>query len=580
MDSQSKYQQWLDDPNIDESTKDELRKIKNDPAEIEDRFYTELEFGTAGLRGILGAGINRMNEYVVARATEGYANYLLGLEGAREKGVILSYDSRRRSREFAERTAEVLLAKGIPVYMFSTLHGVPLLSFGLQYYHCIGGILITASHNPPEYNGYKVYGENGAQIPPDIAQKVTRSILAVQSFSSAPRMPIEEGEKKGLFHWIGEEVDQKYYDYVESLVVNPEAIKAAKDFRLVYTPLNGTGNVPLRRLFSDLGIEQVFIVPEQENPEGGLFPTLPEGPNPELKSSYKLALALAKEKGADLILATDPDADRLGVVFCKKDDFYILTGNQIGSLLGHYILSQKAALGSLPENALVVRSIVTSKRLDAIAKKYDTTLHEVLTGFRYVGEEIDAAVKSGEFSFQFGYEEAFGYVVGDKVRDKDAVCAALLLLESASYYEQKGMTLLDALNELDELYGYFRDGAKSFTLKGKIGLEKIQNAMTSLRENPPKELAGCEVLALRDYESRQRRELKSGEKQPISLPTSNVLYFEMDDAWICARPSGTEPKLKIYAEAKENSADAAQQKCDALLQSMSEFLQEYLQMEK
>ena len=576
MDSREKYQQWLDDPHIDAKTKEELQKIKDNPQEIEDRFYTELEFGTAGLRGVLGAGINRMNEYVVARATEGYANYLLGLNGARERGIILSYDSRNRSREFAERAAEVFLAKDIPVYMFSTLHGVPPTSFGLQYYNCIGGVLITASHNPPEYNGYKVYGENGAQIPPDVAEKVTESILAVSSFSASPRMPIAEGEKKGLFKWIGEEVDKAYYDYVEGLVVNPDSIKAAKDFRLVYTPLNGTGNVPLRKLFADLGIEQVFIVKEQEAPDGN-FPTLPDGPNPELKTSYPLALKLAKEKQADLILATDPDADRLGVVVCQQDDFHILSGNQIGSLLGHYLLSQKSLLGTLPDNALVVRSIVTSKRLDAIAQKYGSTLHEVLTGFRYVGEEMASAVQSGDFTFQFGYEEAFGYVVGDKVRDKDAICAALIFLETASYYAQKGMSLLDAIDELDELYGYFRDGAKSFTLKGKEGLAKIQAAMAGLRKNPPAELAGETVIALRDYQSHKRLELGSGTQSTIDLPESNVLYFELKDAWICARPSGTEPKLKIYAEAKENTAQAAEEKCQALLDAMTKVLETYLQ---
>lgn len=576
MNAQDIYQQWLDDPNIDEDSKSELLSISGQHPEIEDRFFQPLHFGTAGLRGVLGAGTNRMNQYVVARATQGYANYLLTQEGASSRGIAIAYDSRIKSREFAEITASVLAANGIRVFMFDTLHAVPQLSFAIGYYQCMGGVVITASHNPAEYNGYKVYGSNGAQIPPEIASAITKQIESLASYTDAKQMPLAEAAEKHLLTIMGDEVDQAYYDYLKGLILNPDAITVAKAFKVVYTPLNGTGNIPVRHLLHDLGIENVYIVAEQEHPDGR-FPTL-EAPNPELSSSYTLAQALAEKKGADLILATDPDADRLGVVVRdKKGAYTILSGNQIAYLLGHYILSQRAQKNALPENALIVRSIVSGNMLDEIAARFGATMHEVLTGFRYIGEQVDEYAKTGEYSFQFGFEESYGYLNGTKVRDKDAIGAVLLVIEAASHYAQKGLNLLEALDELYKEYGCYQDAVKSFTLRGRDGMKNIQAAMQSLREEPPRHFGEYPVVCMRDYLSRKQYDYVQGDVLPLALPSSDVLYFGFEkNAWICVRPSGTEPKLKFYANVLADSKEQAEKKLTILIQSLEVRLQPWL----
>lgn len=576
MNAQETYQNWLENPHIDENSKNELRSIAGQSAEIEDRFFQSLQFGTAGLRGILGVGTNRMNEYVVARTTQGYANYLLTQPDAARRGIAIAYDSRRKSREFAEIAASVLTANGIHVFMFDTLHAVPQLSFAIGYYQCMGGIVITASHNPADYNGYKVYGPNGAQISPETASAITKQIESLLSYTEAKKIPLPDAKTNHLLTLIGEEADQAYYNYLKGLIINPDAISIAKAFKVVYTPLNGTGNIPVRHILHDLGIENVYVVAEQEHPDGR-FPTL-EAPNPELSSTYQLAQKLAEEKGADLILATDPDADRLGVVVRDANQHYtILSGNQIGYLLGHYILSQRALQSTLPSNALVIRSIVSGNMLDAIASGFGATTHEVLTGFRYIGEQVDQYAKTGEYTFQFGFEESYGYLNGTKVRDKDAIGAVLLVIEVASHYAQKGLTLLEALDTLYTQYGCYQDTVKSFTLKGKDGMADIQAAMQSLRDDPPLRFGKYPIVCIRDYLSRKQHNPFTGEVLPIALPQSDVLYFEFHDrAWVCVRPSGTEPKLKLYANVLADSKEQAQEKLAVLIQSLEVRLQPWL----
>lgn len=576
MDATLLCQQWLDDPKIDKKSKDELRAIANNSTEIEDRFYRSLEFGTAGLRGILGVGTNRINQYVVARTSEGYARYVCSQEGAAKQGVVIAYDSRNESVEFAQVAAQVLTAQGIEVRLFDTLHSVPQLSFAIGYYQCFGGIVITASHNPAIYNGYKVYGSNGAQISPVIAEKITEQIEAIDSYTSTKRMPLVEAQQLGLLTYIGNEVDNAYYDYVQSLVIQPSILNIAKQFKVVYTPLNGTGNIPVRHILQTLGIENVYVVQEQESPDGD-FPTL-EAPNPELISSYVLAKELAMQHQADLILATDPDADRLGVVVCAKDgSMTILNGNQIGYLMGEYILSQRAALGTLPDNALIVRSIVTGNMLDAIAKQYDVAIHEVLTGFRYIGEQVDQYTRSGEFSFVFGFEESNGYLSGTKVRDKDAIGALVLITEIAAYYAQKDMTLLDALHALYKTYGYYGNAVANFALQGKKGMDNIQAAMQSLRDDPPTSLGHYQIEVIRDYQIGTIYRCQTGDVEKISLPKSDALYYELaQQTWLCVRPSGTEPKLKFYANTHAENQTEADEKLTYLIKKMQVRLQPWL----
>ena len=572
MDYRKNYQHFLEDPAIDEATRQELAAL-TDEKEIEDRFYKELEFGTAGLRGIMGAGLNRMNVYIVGRATQGLAGYLNALPGAAQRGVVIAHDSRNQSDAFALRAACVLAANGIKTYLFKGLRAVPQLSFAIGHLGCAAGIVVTASHNPPAYNGYKVYGENGAQINPDQAAKITRCIQAVENFSDVKLIDADQAVKQGTLVWIGEEEDDAYYAYTASTVLDQSVMTAAKDLKVVYTPLFGSGRVPVKHMLTqEAGIQQFYEVAAQCEPNGD-FPGL-SAPNPENPEAFDEARKVADEVGADLILATDPDADRLGVAVRDGSGFTVLTGNQIGCLMLNYRLMKLKELRRLPENGLVVKSIVSTNFADAICRKYGVRLDSVLTGFRFIGEKIDECVRFGKNTFLFGFEESYGYLSGNKVRDKDAICAALMIAETAAWYSLRGMTLLQGLHELFGEYGWFKEGVRSFTLYGVEGMAKIQAAMARVRENPPAEIAGAPVLAVRDYKRRLRT--AGGEKEPLDLPASDVLYYELpEDGWLCVRPSGTEPKLKAYAGCK--AADAAQAAARAA--EMLDYAQSLLGME-
>ena len=555
------YQQWLDDPYFDKATKDELRAISDNENEIKERFYMDLEFGTAGLRGIIGAGINRMNIYTVRRATQGLANYIKK-QGGEEKGVAIAFDSRRMSPEFAMEAAMTLAANGIKAYKFETLRPTPELSFAVRELGCIAGINITASHNPPEYNGYKVYWEDGAQFTPPHDKGVTAEVLAIEDLSSVKTMTEEEAVRSGKFQIIGSEIDDKYIAHVKAQVVNQEAIdKMQKELTIVYTPLHGTGNIPARRVMKELGFENVYVVPEQELPDGN-FPTV-SYPNPEAEEAFTLGLKLAKEKNADLVLATDPDADRLGVYVkdTSSGSYIPLTGNMSGSLLCDYVLSQKQKKGEIPADGQVVKSIVTTNLVDAVAAHYGCELVEVLTGFKYIGQQILKEEQTGKGHYMFGMEESYGCLIGTYARDKDAISATAALCEAAAYYKEKGMTLWDAMLAMYEKYGYYKDTVKSIGLKGIEGLAKIQEIMEYFRKTPLKELGGYSVTAVRDYKADTITDTVTGAVTSTGLPTSNVLYYDMNDgAWLCIRPSGTEPKIKFYYGVKGNSMEEAEEK--------------------
>ena len=555
------YQQWLDDPYFDKATKDELRAISDNENEIKERFYMDLEFGTAGLRGIIGAGINRMNIYTVRRATQGLANYIKK-QGGEEKGVAIAFDSRRMSPEFAMEAAMTLAANGIKAYKFETLRPTPELSFAVRELGCIAGINVTASHNPPEYNGYKVYWEDGAQFTPPHDKGVTAEVLAIEDLSSVKTMTEEEAVRSGKFQIIGSEIDDKYIAHVKAQVVNQEAIdKMQKELTIVYTPLHGTGNIPARRVMKELGLENVYVVPEQELPDGN-FPTV-SYPNPEAEEAFTLGLKLAKEKNADLVLATDPDADRLGVYVkdTSSGSYIPLTGNMSGSLLCDYVLSQKQKNGEIPADGQVVKSIVTTNLVDAVAAHYGCELVEVLTGFKYIGQQILKEEQTGKGHYMFGMEESYGCLIGTYARDKDAISATAALCEAAAYNKEKGMTLLDAMLAMYEKYGYYKDTVKSIGLKGIEGLAKIQEIMEYFRKTPLKELGGYSVTAVRDYKADTITDTATGAVTPTGLPTSNVLYYDMNDgAWLCIRPSGTEPKIKFYYGVKGNSMEDAEEK--------------------
>ena len=568
------YEQWLADPAIDSETKSELRALAQDDKEIEDRFYRELEFGTAGMRGVIGAGTNRMNIYTVAKATQGFANHLRGVSGAAERGIAIAYDSRRKSDAFAREAALVLCANGIRVFLFDDMRSVPQLSFTLRYLKCIGGIVITASHNPKQYNGYKVYWEQGAQIGPELANELTRAISAVESFADIKRMSEDDAKAAGLLVTIGEKEDDAYFAATESLSIDRELV-AHSDCKMVYTPLHGTGYKPVRRILGDIGIRHLYIVEEQAQPDPD-FSTV-SAPNPEAPDAFDLAKKLGDKVGANLLIATDPDSDRLGVAVRQKDGtFCTLSGNQIGCLLMHYILLRKKEKGRLSPNTLVVKSIVSTNMANAIAKRFGVEIAEVLTGFRFVGEKIVECEKSGK-QFEFGFEESFGFLAGTFVRDKDAICAAMLVAELAAYYNKRGMTLIDAIFELYELYGCYREHVKSYTLYGKEGMEKIQQAMKSLREAVPAKIGEYAVKAVRDYKSRRYTVLATHDQLPIGLPSSDVLYFEMaDGSWVCVRPSGTEPKLKVYANGAEKTEKAADAKLNTLIEGIETILSPYL----
>ena len=561
MDYKEVYEQWIANPYFDEATKEELKSIAEDENEIKERFYMDLEFGTAGLRGIIGAGTNHMNIYVVRRATQGLANYIAKVD-KKSQGVAIAYDSRHMSPEFAQEAALCLAANGIKAYIFETLRPTPELSFAVRHLGCVAGINVTASHNPPEYNGYKVYWEDGAQITPPHDSGIMGEVKAISDWNTVKTMDKAEAEKAGLFEVIGKEVDDAYMAELKKQVIHMDAIQAeGKNLKIVYTPLHGTGNIPARRILKELGFENVYVVKEQELPDGD-FPTV-SYPNPEAAEAFELGLKLAKEVDADLVLATDPDADRLGVrVKDKNGEYHDLTGNMSGCLLANYEISQRKAVnGSLPEDGALIKTIVTTNLADAIAKGYGVKLIEVLTGFKFIGQQILGFEKSGKGSYLFGFEESYGCLIGTYARDKDAIVATMALCEAAAYYKTQGKTLWDAMIEMYEQFGYYKDDIKSVTMKGIEGLQKIQDIMNSLRQNPPAEFAGHKVVAVRDYKADTIKNLETGEVTPTGLPNSNVLYYELtNDAWVCVRPSGTEPKVKFYYGVKGTSLADADEK--------------------
>lgn len=565
MDYKEIYESWLNNPYFDEDTKAELRAIADDENEIKERFYTELEFGTAGLRGVIGAGTNRMNIYVVRKATQGLANYIASVNG-QSKGVAIAYDSRRMSPEFANEAALCLAANGIKAYIFESLRPTPELSYAVRKLGCIAGINITASHNPPEYNGYKVYWEDGAQITPPHDTGIMAEVKAITDYSTLKTMSREDAEKAGLYEVIGQAIDDSYIEELKSQVLHMDSIKAmAKELKIVYTPLHGTGNIPARRVLKELGFENVYVVPEQELPDGN-FPTV-SYPNPEAAEAFELGLKLAKEVDADLVLATDPDADRLGVYVkdSKTGEYHPLTGNMSGCLLADYEIGQKKELQGLPEDGALIKTIVTTNMADAIARYYGVRLIEVLTGFKFIGQQILGFETSGKGTYLFGFEESYGCLIGTHARDKDAIVATMALCECAAYYKTKNMTLWDAMIEMYERYGYYKDSVKSITLKGIEGLAKIQEIMDTLRKNPPTQVGDYKVTSFRDYKEDKITNLETKEVCPTGLPKSNVLYFDMtDDAWLCVRPSGTEPKVKFYYGIRGTSLEDADAKSEKL----------------
>lgn len=567
-----RYEEWLNDPYFDEDTKEELKKISGDEDEINDRFYRDLEFGTGGLRGVLGAGTNRMNVYTVRKATQGLANYIVKQHGE-DKGVAIAYDSRIMSKEFAEEAALCLNANGIKSFIFPSLRPTPVLSFTVRQLHCIAGIVITASHNPREYNGYKVYWEDGAQITPPHDKNILAEVAKVTDFSEVKTIDQESARVADLYHVIGYEVDDAYIAELKKQSVHPEVIKEmADDFTIVYTPLHGTGNVFVRRVLKELGFKKVYTVPEQEKPDG-TFPTV-SYPNPESPKAFELALKLAEEKDADLVLATDPDADRLGV-YCKDNEnggYISFTGNMSGVLIGEYLLREKKATGTLPKNAAVVETIVTTDMLKAIAADYSVSLIEVLTGFKYIGEQIKLFKENNSHEFIFGMEESYGCLAGTYARDKDAPVAVMLLCEVACWYKKHGKTLKDAMIDLYRKYGYFRETLFTITKKGEDGAAAIKAMMEKMRNEPVTKLGDYKALALRDYKSGIRKDMESGQESRLSLPESNVLYYELSDgAWCCVRPSGTEPKIKFYMGVKGESVADADKKLEELKSAMTKL---------
>ncbi len=557
MNVHENYEQWLKDFADDTETVQELEAIREDEKEIEDRFYTELSFGTAGMRGVLGAGMNRMNKYNVRRATKGLAGYLLENPEMARRGVVIGYDSRNYSAEFARDTALVLCAEGVPAYLFDALRPVPLLSYALRHLNAAAGVVVTASHNPPQYNGYKVYGEDGAQVGPEAAEGITRIIRATK-YTDCRLMDEQEAKDKGLLKIIGnKEVDDDYMAEEKTLVIQPEMLqRMGSKLSIVYTPLHGSGNVPVRRILKELGIEKLAVVTEQEKPDGN-FSTLTCAPNPENPEAFTLAFTLAEKVGASVIFATDPDCDRLGVaVKDGSGEWHLLTGNQLGCVLLHYILSTRKKQGTLPANAAACKSIVSTSLANRICETYGVKMFEVLTGFKFIGEKIQQFQDTGDYVFQFGFEESYGFLSSTFVRDKDGVNASLLVTEVAAACEEEGITLYDRMQQIFREYGYYVEKVVSTTLPGKDGLTKMKEIMAGLRANPPKEIGGLKVTAVRDY--LQGIRTCDGKSEPTGLPTSDVLYFELEAGnWVCVRPSGTEPKIKLYMNTNaKNKADA------------------------
>ena len=576
MDYKEVYEQWLSNPYFDDATKEELKNIAEDDNEIKERFYMDLEFGTAGLRGIIGAGTNRMNIYVVRRATQGLANYIAKVD-KKSQGVAIAYDSRHMSPEFAEEAALCLAANGIKAYIFESLRPTPELSFAVRHLGCAAGINVTASHNPPEYNGYKVYWEDGAQITPPHDTGIMGEVKAISDWNTVKTMDKEDAVKAGLFEVIGQAVDDAYMAELKKQIIHMDAIQAeGRNLKIVYTPLHGTGNIPARRILKELGFENVYVVPEQELPNGD-FPTV-SYPNPEAAEAFELGLKLAREVDADIVLATDPDADRLGVYVkdTKSGEYICLTGNMSGSFLAEYEIGQKKALeGSLPEDGELIKTIVTTNLVDAMAKYYGIKVTECLTGFKWIGREILRMETSGKGQYLFGFEESYGCLIGTHARDKDAIVASMALCEAAAYYKLRGMTIWDAMLEMYERYGYYKDNVIAITHKGIEGLEKIKSIMDTLRKNPPMKFGKYDVLRTRDYDQDVIRDVKTGETTTTGIPKSNVLYFELtEDAWLCVRPSGTEPKIKIYFGVVGSSLEDADAKSEELAEVVQKMLAE------
>lgn len=571
------YEAWLNNTYFDEATREELKSIAGDEKEIEERFYMDLEFGTAGLRGVIGAGTNRMNIYTVRKATQGLANYIAKVNG-QAKGVAIAFDSRRMSPEFADEAALCLAANGIKAYVFESLRPTPELSYAVRKLGCIAGINITASHNPPEYNGYKVYWEDGAQITPPHDSGIMSEVRAVTDWNEVKTMELSAAKDAGLYQVIGADIDDPYIEELKKLVLHQDCIdKVGADMKIVYSPLHGTGNIPVRRVLKELGFKNVYVVPEQELPDGN-FPTV-SYPNPESAEAFELGLALGKKVDADLILATDPDADRLGVYVkdSKTGEYHSLTGNMSGCLIGDYVIGQRKELFGLPEDGAFIRSIVSTNMADAIAEHYGIELIEVLTGFKFIGQKILEFENTGKGTYLFGMEESYGCLPGTYARDKDAIVASMVLCEAAAYYKTKNMTLWDAMLAMYEKYGYYKDDVTSITLKGIEGLAKIQEIMNTLRENAPSEIGAYKVTVVRDYKNDTVTDVATGNVTPTGLPSSNVLYYEMTDgAWVCVRPSGTEPKVKFYLGVKGTSLSDADAKSEELSKAVLAMIDKML----
>ena len=557
MSYMKQYQTWTENPYFDANTRAELLSIKDNEKEIEDRFYRDLEFGTGGMRGVIGAGTNRMNKYTVRKAAQGFAQFIIK-RGEQDKGVAIAYDSRRCSDEFALETAQVMAGNGIKAYLFDALRPTPELSFAVRHLGCAGGVVITASHNPKEYNGFKAYGSDGCQLPPAESDQVIEEVNAVSDIATVKIMDKQEALQKGLITMIGQEIDDAYIEALKKVCVNPElSRKYGKEARLIYTPLHGTGNKPVRRILKEIGFENVEVVKEQELPDPE-FSTV-KYPNPEERAAFEIAISMAQKENVELIIGTDPDADRVGVVVRDaKGDYITLTGNQTGCLLLEYILSQKKEREELPENGFVVKTIVSSDLARKIAEHYGVEILDVLTGFKFIGEKIRLLDDTGKKKFLFGFEESYGYLAGTHARDKDAVVAAMLVAEVFAWYKSKGMTLYDGLLEIYKKYGFVKEGIDSFTLKGKEGVEKIAAAMETLRKESPKAFGNAKVASLSDYQQQIKYDYTSEEKSPLDLPPSNVLYYRMASGfWFCIRPSGTEPKIKIYYGVSADSLEGA-----------------------
>ena len=568
------YKKWCESPEFDEKTKEELLTIKEDEKEIEDRFYQELEFGTAGLRGIIGAGTNRMNQYTVGKATQGLANYILE-QGSQNKGVAISYDSRKMSKEFSMQTALILCANGIKAYLFESLRPVPELSFAVRNLGCTAGVMITASHNPPKYNGYKVYWDDGAQIVSPRDKDIINKVREVKSFCEIKQMDKEEAVQKGLLTIIGKEIDDKYINTLKEAVLNPEIMKQqGKKLKVVYTPLHGTGNTVAKRLLEELGLENVYVVPEQSEPDGN-FPTV-DYPNPEDPKAFELALELAKKVEADVVLATDPDADRLGIFAkdAKTGEYMSYTGNMSALLIAEYRISQMKEKGMLPANGMLITTIVSSNLAKAIAKNYNLECIEVLTGFKNIGKVMKKAEENKDKTYVFGYEESYGCLIGDYARDKDGIAAVMALCEAACYYQSQNKTLWDAMNEIYEKYGYYKEAQPSIVREGAQGAQEIKDMMTKMRNTQIKEVGGNQVLTFKDIEKDIVKNMQTGEITKTELPQSNVLYYELeDDSWCCIRPSGTEPKIKLYMGVKGKNQEDANDKLEQLKEAMLKIVE-------